>query len=263
MAAAVTWQKGAGLRIERLDTSSVARVEPALAPVVGGYHFPDDARVEPRALLAATRRAAEVRGARFVAATATRVLHDGARATAVRAGDVTFPARLVVVSAGSWSALLDGGGLTEGDVRPARGQMLELRAAPGLFRGAVIGADAYLSPRDDGRVLVGSTVELVGFDAEPTAAAARDLLAGAIRLSPALGDARLVRAWAGLRPHTSDELPLLGRAAYDGLVIATGHFRNGVLLAPITAEIVTALAEGRPPPVDLAPFSPERFSRLS
>jgi glycine oxidase len=135
---------------------------------------------------------------------------------------------------------------------------VELSTAAPLVQAVVYGPRCYLSPRDDGRVLVGSTVEFVGFTPGVTAAAVRDLLGGAIELVPALGEAAIGRSWSSFRPHTRDELPLIGRSALDGLLLATGHFRNGILLAPITARIVAALVTGTDPPVDLQPFQPDR-----
>ena len=108
------------------------------------------------------------------------------------------------------------------------------------------------------RVLVGSTLEFVGFTPGVTASAVRDLLGGAIELVPALGEAAMGRSWSSFRPHTRDELPLVGGSAVAGLLLATGHFRNGILLAPITAQIVACLATGAAPPVDLAPFQHDR-----
>jgi glycine oxidase len=163
----------------------------------------------------------------------------------------------VVLCAGSWSSLVGASGLEAAAVEPVRGQMLEL-AAPGLVRGVVVASDVYLSPRDDGRVLVGSTVERAGYDARVTASAARDLLSAALRVAPALERAAFTSAWAGLRPRARRDLPLLGRGASPGLLFATGHFRNGVLLSAITADVVLALATGAPSPVDLAPFDPTR-----
>jgi glycine oxidase len=146
-------------------------------------------------------------------------------------------------------------------VEPARGQIVEVKLPAQILNGVIEGADAYLSPRDDGRILVGSTVELVGYRKGATAGAVRDLLAGAIRLVPVLETATVTRAWAGFRPFTNDELPLLGTTDVEGLVVATAHFRNGVLLAPVTGDIVAALVLGEPPPHDIAALSPLRLTR--
>lgn len=261
IAAQVAWQTEAGLPVEHLDAAEVRALEPSLTTeIVGAVRFPDDPRLDPPALLSALRVAAERSGVVFRAeAEVARVLIRSGRAAGVElAGGATIEGDAVVISAGSWSALIGETTLARDVIAPARGQMIELRLAEQVLRSVVEGPDCYLSPRDDGRVLVGSTVELVGFRAGPTAAAARDLLAAAIRLLPALGGATLSRAWAGFRPRSADERPLIGAVPVEGLVIATGHFRNGVLLAPITAEIVAALLTGEAPGVDLAPFDPRR-----
>ena len=120
--------------------------------------------------------------------------------------------------------------------------------------------EVYLIPRSDGRLLVGATVEEAGFDKRTDARTIRRLYDAAIALVPRLGDAKILEDWAGLRPGTPDALPILGATATPGYYVATGHFRDGILLAPITAEIMAAVMEGRQPDYNLAPFSPARFS---
>src|SRR5690606_12238805 len=143
-----------------------------------------------------------------------------------------------------------------GGVTPARGQIVELGVPCPLFTPVLHGPRCYLVPRDDGRVLVGSTLEFVGFRREVTAGAVRTLLDAAIELVPALADAAVLRSWSSFRPYTHDGLPVIGSADVEGLVMATGHHRNGVLLAPITAAVVAALVLGVRPPVAVGPFPP-------
>lgn len=255
------WQARAGYRVDVLDAAAVRAIEPALsADIVGGVRFPDDPRVDPPALVAALRHAVAHAGVTLRSgASVARVDVRGGRAAGVILDDGTvIAADAVVVAAGSWSALIGEAALAPDAVRPARGQMIELHVDAPLVRGVVETPEVYLSPRDDGRLLVGSTVELVGFREGATARAVRDLLAAALHLVPALHDATLRRAWAGFRPKTHDDVPLIGPVGIEGLVIATGHFRNGVLLAPITGEIVAALLTGGEAPVDVAPFAPRR-----
>jgi glycine oxidase len=164
----------------------------------------------------------------------------------------------VVLTAGSWSTLVEGTTLPADAVRPARGQIVEVTTEAPLLHRLVYGPGCYMSPRDDGRVLIGSTVEFVGFRPGVPAGAVQALLAAAIRVVPALADASLSRAWSCFRPATPDELPLLGRTSVDGLFVATGHFRNGIVLTPITAEIVAAAVAGEEPPFDVAAFSAGR-----
>jgi glycine oxidase len=148
-------------------------------------------------------------------------------------------------------------------VRPVKGQLLHLRALPGAAVPARIvrGLEVYLVPRGDGRLVVGATVEERGEDRTVTAGAVLALLRAAEELLPGVAEYELVEAVAGLRPGSPDNAPLIGPAGLDGLFLATGHYRNGVLLAPITADAVTALLTDRPPPIDLADFHPARFAR--
>lgn len=255
------WQAIAGYRVDHLDAAAVHAIEPALSTDVhGAVRFPDDHRIDPPALMAAVRLAAALAGVTFRSpATVSRVVVRDGRASGVILADGTaIAADAVVIAAGSWSSLIGETSLPPDAVQPARGQMIELRVDAPIVRGVIEVADCYLSPRDDGRLLLGSTVELVGFREGATAGAVRDLLAAALRLVPALHDATVTRAWAGFRPKTPDDMPLIGTVGIEGLIIATGHFRNGVLLAPITGEIVAALLTGGDLPADIAPFAPRR-----
>jgi glycine oxidase len=258
---AVAWQRDAGLAVERLDAVAARTLEPALSDAtIGALHFVDDARVDPPTYLRALRIAAERAGARFQSGSfVRRIVVAGRFARGVVMEDGSeITADWVVLAAGSWSTLVEGTPLPPGSVRPARGQIVELLLPAPLVERVVYGPRAYLSPRDDGRVLVGSTLEFVGFRPGVTAAAVRDLLAGAIELAPALGGADLGRCWSGLRPHTPDELPVIGSTSVARLLLATGHFRNGILLSPITAEVIAALVVGAPLPADMAPFAESR-----
>jgi glycine oxidase len=203
------------------------------------------------------------RGVRFQSgAFVRRVVVEGERAVGVALDDGSvLHAQNIVVAAGSWTSLIDGLGLPAGQVIPARGQIVELELPAPPLSHVVFGPGAYLVPRDDGRVLVGSTLEFVGYEREVTAGAVRDLLTHATAILPALERAGVRATWSNFRPYTKDELPLLGRTQIDRLFLATGHYRNGILLAPITAEIVRACVLGQRAPVNAAAlraFSPER-----
>ncbi len=251
------WQRDAGLSVDILPGSAARDVEPCLsdgAKLVA--HFRDDGRVDPPRLLKALRIAAERSGASFRSgAYVKRITIEGGRARGIEldSGEV-LEAPNVVVAAGSWTSLVGGTPLPSGTVKPARGQIVELGLAVPVARGVIFGRRAYLSPRDDGRVLIGSTLEFVGFQRGVTASAVRDLLDAAIELVPRLGDAELLRTWSSFRPYTANELPIIGKSPVEGLFLATGHFRNGILLAPITAEIVAARISGTTPPIDPSPF---------
>src|SRR6187402_365825 len=257
----VAWQSQRKLAVERLAARELSALEPQLSPkLAGGVRFAADSRVEPRALLRALHIAALARGVRFQSgAFVRRVALEGGRAVGVVLDDGSeLRAGNVVVAAGSWTSLIDGLGLPAGRVIPARGQIVELQLPAPPLSHVVFGPGAYLVPRDDGRLLIGSTLEFVGYEREVTAGAVRDLLLHATALVPALERAALRATWSNFRPYTKDELPLLGRTQVPGLFLSTGHYRNGILLAPISAEIVRAavLGERAPPPLDA--FRPER-----
>jgi len=261
LSASYAWQARGRTKVETLDANALRALEPALAPkLAGGLHFPGDARIDPKALLRALHIAALRRGVQFRSGAFVRrvVVTDG-RASGVALDDGSvLAANSVIVAAGSWTTLIDGLGLAAGRVIPARGQIVELELPAPVVSRVVFGPGAYLVPRDDGRVLIGSTLEFVGYEREVTAGAVRDLLTHATRLVPALERAGLRGSWSNFRPYTRDHLPLLGPTAIDRLFLATGHYRNGILLAPITAEILRAAVLGERAPVALAAFSAKR-----
>lgn len=257
----VAWQKP---KPRKLDARALLRREPQLEPgLAGGVEFAGDARIDPPKLLRALHIAAERAGARFqTGAYVKRVVTENGRARGVALDDGrVLPAEHVVVAAGSWTNLVEGAPLPSGAVIPARGQIVELVTKLPALERVVFGPGVYLVPRDDGRLLLGSTLEFVGYRREVTASAMRDLLAAAIRLVPSLSDASVTGSWANFRPYTKDELPLIGKSSVPGVWLATGHYRNGILLAPITAKIVSALIRGRKAPVPIEEFAPARVSQ--
>ncbi|MBX6365619.1 MAG: FAD-dependent oxidoreductase, partial [Gemmatimonadetes bacterium] len=200
-------------------------------------------------------------GVRFeLGAQVAAVESEGARVTGVQlAGGRRLPAGRVVLAAGSWSGEIRGLPRPV-PVRPVRGQVVALESVPPLLGRTVATPDIYLVPRRDGRVLLGATVEEAGFRATPTAGGIHRLLAAAIAAAPALADAPVAEIWAGLRPGTPDGLPILGPdPELSGLAYATGHFRNGILLAPITAALLADLLAGEPPAALLEAFGVDRF----
>ncbi len=258
------WQKKRGLPSEPLTPRALAKYEPTLSPKLsGGLRFTADARVEPKALLRALHIAALQRGVIFRRGSfVRRVVVEGERARGVALDDGSIlRAHNVVVAAGSWTSLIDGLGLPTGRVIPARGQIVELELPAPPLSHVVFGPGAYLVPRDDGRVLIGSTLEFVGYEREVTAGAVRDLLVQATAILPGLAQAALRATWSNFRPYTKDELPLIGRTEIARLFLATGHYRNGILLAPISAEIIRAAVLGERAPLAAAwleAFRPER-----
>jgi glycine oxidase len=262
----LAWQKSAKLRLDRLTRRAVAEREPALSPdVAGALWFEDDATLDPRQLLAALRISAEKGGAKFQSgAFVKRIAIESGRAVGVELDDgARIGGSHVVLAAGSWTSLLTPEASPAPRVVPARGQIVELKTSMPVLDAIVFGPDCYLVPRADGRLLIGSTLEFVGFQRGVTAGAVAKLLAAAIRLVPALESAELHGSWSSFRPYTADELPLLGPSATPGLISMSGHYRNGILLAPISAAIVAACVTGQKPPLDLTPFSPDRRATSS
>ena len=253
------WQNASSATTEWLDGAQARRLEPAMSQDVrAAVLIRDDHRVDNVLLAAALSRAVSVAGGRTIAARATRVIERGGRVAGVEARGDMIDADVVVVSAGAWSGAIEGLP-RELPVRPVRGQMLALKPARSAFGRTLASTEAYLVPRPDGRIIVGSTMEEAGFDAAYTPDALALLRAAAVRVVPELGEAARVGAWAGLRPATPDGLPVLGAdARLPGLFYATGHFRNGILLAPVTADALAAAILGGSD-FDLAAYSPARF----
>lgn len=261
------FQQAHGVPVEWLAGDAAQELEPLLAPGLPGAVFaPGDHQVDNRALAAALAEAARRAGVRILedAPVAAVLPREAGPAVRLASGD-TLGARAVVLAAGAWSRGVEGLAPAAPPVRPLKGQMLALRmAAPLALRLVVRSPEAYLVPKADGRLVVGATSEEQGFDTRVTAGGLYRLLEGAVRVVPAVEELELAETWAGLRPASRDHAPILGRSAHPGVVYATGHYRHGILLAPVTADEVAAdvhaLLDGHPPPSDaLAPFSPRRF----
>jgi len=183
---------------------------------------------------------------------------DGAKAIGVRTNKTKFAAGAVVNCAGAWSGQI---GLHAIPTRPVKGQMLcVIMAEKNLLRHVIRTPEVYLIPRTDGRLLIGATVEEAGFDKRTVADTIQKLRRAAIAIVPRLTEARILEAWAGLRPGTPDALPILGATPTPGYFVATGHFRDGILLAPVTAALMADVIIGAEPRFDSAPFSLNRFS---
>jgi glycine oxidase len=247
------FQRELGLDVEWLSGRDLRRLEPRLSPrVSGGILAPREAHVEPRAVVRALRGALREAGGEVV---------TGAPVTAVDAGGATLAdrrveAQRVVVAAGCWSGAFDGAP----PVRPVKGQILRLRGEA-LAQRMVRTPRCYVVSRPNGEVVVGATVEERGFDTSVTAGGVHRLLEAAWEVLPEVEELELVEAAARLRPGTPDNAPAIGECG--GVIWATGHHRNGVLLAPITAVAVTALLTGGDAPAAVEPFSPARFSEVA
>ncbi len=256
------WQAKCGLRVERWSAATIRRREPRVdGDVRRGFYFPSESQVDNVLLMQAL--AAACRKARVVLreqTSAWQLLLKRRTVQGVRTDRGMFLAPTVVNCLGSWAAMKDVCPIPV-PVEPARGQMLAFRGPKRLFRHTVMSERAYVVQRRDGRLLVGSTVEHVGFEKTLTLDGMHRILCGLRRMSSALKMCTFLEAWAGLRPYTKDQLPILGRTSIDGLVVATGHFRHGILLAPITAKVITELVLQGRSSFDLTPFTPLRFSR--
>jgi len=261
LASRARWQRRAGFAVERIDAGTVYVLEPGLRRGVrSAVRFPDDHRLDNVRLTRAAVLAARRDGVEIRSGVSVRALDvDGGRVRGVATASGRIAAGAVVNAAGAWAAGLAPPQRTV-PVRPVRGQMVVLTLPRPPFAHAIYSTAVYLVPRRDGRVLAGSTYEEAGFDKRVTGEALGRIVARALRLAPALADATFTAAWAGLRPGTPDNLPILGRDPdVDGLFYATGHYRNGILLAPITARAVAALVLGRRTSYDLRPFAVDRF----
>lgn len=262
MAARARWQRRRGVRVERCSPGDIRRREPAVdGRFLAGFFFSSEAQLDNavlmRALAIACRRAGvEVRERVSV----RRVLVRGSSVIGVETDHRALRAPVVVNCLGSWAAM--GGRFPVPlPVEPARGQILVFRSPVRLVRSSVMSGRAYMVQRRDGRVLVGSTVERAGFEKALTLEGMHRILCGVRRMSRAVARGTFVEAWAGLRPRTPDDLPILGPTRVHGLYVATGHFRHGILLAPVTAVAMADLiAHGRSP-IDLVSFSARRFRR--
>jgi glycine oxidase len=259
------FQLRCGLEVERLRSRECRQLEPGLAPGIrGGVLAAGDHQVDNRALVQALLIACRRAGVRLLEGRVAELATDGDRVTGVLVGGgARLPAEAVVLAAGCWSGGL-GGLAAEAlpPVRPVKGQLLYLRGSADdpLCSRNVRGLEVYVVPRGDGRVVVGATVEEQGFDTRVTAGAVHDLLRAALELLPDVAELELTETVVGLRPGSPDNAPMLGPAGPEGLVVATGHYRNGILLTPVTADtIAELLGTGRVPDL-IAPFAPRRFA---
>ena len=257
------WQTSAGLPVERLSAGRVLTLEPAVAAGARiALRFPYDHQIDNAVLTRALAASAEARGVRFLkGAEARAILEEGGRVVGVALTNERIRAPRVVNCAGAWASRLEGSG-PRLPIEPVRGQMLALEHAELRLDRVIFTERGYLVPRLDGRILVGSTMERAGYDAHPTVAGASSLLALARQVVPGLESATISALWAGLRPAAPDGLPVLGPAGApwpSGLYFATGHYRNGVLLAPVTARLLAESITTGKTSIPLAPFAASRL----
>ena len=258
------WQRRAGLPVERLSADEARALEPSISTHVrGALRFPLDAQVENRRLVAALIVAARMYGVRLITGTHVESISiERGQVTGVETARGCVQSPLVVVAGGAWASFvtLSDSRVPPVRIEPVRGQMLCFEALQRPFRHVIYSPRGYVVPRQDGRLLAGSTTEHAGFDKRVTLAGLNTITTHALEIAPVIGDLPLIDTWAGLRPRSLDDLPVIG-ACRDvrGLLYATGHYRNGILLAPITAELIAEQVVSGATPSLLKTFSPDRF----
>ncbi len=257
------WQNEAGIDIELLTATQILAIEPSLNPAVRwGLRFPDDHQVNNRLLIKALHAAALTAGVDI--STRTTVLSlltdriaNRTRISGVETDRGRFTSSQVVLAAGCWSGQIH----PRPQVTPVRGQMLAVEMDSPPLQHVIYSSRGYLVPRRDGSLIGGSTTEIVGYDRRNTPAGMASIIANCVEMMPTFARLSLLETWAGLRPRVDDQLPVLGAdPAIDGLFHATGHYRNGILLAPLTGQLLVDLITGETPSFDLTAFSPARLN---
>ncbi len=260
------WQRKASLPVEHISADEVRRMEPFISPEVrGASYFPNDWQVENRKLIAALRRYAQLNGIDLLEKTQVdKLIVEAGRVTGIETNAGVIAADKTVIATGAWTSFIKLG-LADlpFKVEPVRGQMIAFRNAQRLFQRVIYTRRGYLVPRMDGRILAGSTTENAGFDKSVTDSATQLLKEMAAEIAPGIVGLSIMDQWAGLRPFATDGLPVIGAIdGIDGLLTATGHYRNGILLAPLTAKLVgESLINGKDSEY-FTTFGPRAFSPI-
>ncbi|WP_238701773.1 glycine oxidase ThiO [Mariprofundus erugo] len=261
-AQAIAWSQQFGWQLDLLNRQQAVAAEPTLSPEVdGALLWPEVGQVRNPRLLQAARKALELSGVEIrEMCEVTSLLEAGGRATGLMLADgSSIEADAVLLAAGSWSGMLAEQWGISLPVEPVKGQIVLLKDTPGKLAHIVKHDDAYLVPRVDGHILIGASMERVGFSKGNTEPVVNRLLEATCRMAPGLKDAEIVEQWMGFRPGTPDGLPYLGPVnGRPGLWVATGHYRNGVVLAPGTAELMSRWMMGEEPAVDVTGFRIDR-----
>jgi glycine oxidase len=256
-------QAAMGIAVETFSLEEVLRVEPELSSTITvAAFYANDWQVENRKLLAALVRYAELNDIEIREnAEVTNVVIENGKATGVETPDGPIHAEHTIIATGAWTSLIKlGDSAMPFDVKPVRGQIVEFQGRPGEIAHVIWSERGYVVPRRDGRILAGSTSEDAGFDHSVTDAGRNELISMASQIAPVIGTLPVTGHWSGLRPFAADGLPVLGPVAgIDGLTIATAHYRNGILLAPLTAKLVATIILANENAPEVASFSPNRF----
>jgi glycine oxidase len=261
------WQCETGLNVKLLSAGCALKLEPLLNRTLRfALKYPGDHQVDNRRLATALQTAARNAGVNILTHTEARKLLTESVAGRSRISGVATArgeifSRTVVIAAGSWSSLLRCDGARRFEVEPVRGQMVAIEMPAPAARHVLYSRRGYLVPRLSGYLIAGSTTERVGYDKRVTAGGMASIIKNAIEIAPCVANQAVVETWAGLRPRAPDDLPILGAdPRVEGLIYATGHYRNGILLAPITAQAISELVVKGASSVNLAPFSVARFA---
>lgn len=257
------WQRSAGLPVEHLSAEAVRQAEPFISPDVrGALFFPNDWQIDNRKLLTALRRSAEINGIQILENRhVERLIVDDNRVVGVETADGEMSACQTILATGAWTSLIKVGVADMPfKVEPVRGQIIAFQTAKQFFKHVVYTRRGYIVPRADGKILAGSTTEFAGFEKAETPSASAVLRDVAAEIAPSIGSLSMAEHWSGLRPYAADGMPVLGSiGGILGLTIATAHYRNGILLAPLTANIIAGkLIDDADHPVFTA-FGPDRF----
>jgi glycine oxidase len=260
------WQTARGLRAEWLEPAELGQIEPLLGGVAGrllagGLWLPDEGQVRGPSLIQALALASVKRGVRILEGTpALALVHAGARVVGVRTPAGVTAAGAVVLAAGVWSgALARDAGLAL-PVGPVKGQIMTLRSLRAIPRAVIWSGGCYLAPKADGQILLGATEEDGNYDPHPTLSGVNALTTEALEFLPAAGQLTVEGLWAGLRPAAPDRHPIIGRApGRENLIVATAHYRHGILLGPLTGRWVAQLVQTGAAAAELAAFAPDRF----
>ncbi len=262
------WQTKAKLEVEHLTAKEIRKAEAFVSPDVReGLFFPNDWQVENRKLLDALQIYAEINDIEIIEQTEIEnLLIENGKIEAAQSKNKIFRAETVILATGAWTSLIKSGEnvLASLDVKPIRGQIFSFRTAKRLFERVIYSPRGYIVPRADGRIIAGATVEDAGFDKNVTTSGIEFVRENAFEIAPSLVNLKISESWAGLRPFAKDGLPILGEfPGIENLYIAAAHYRNGILLAPITAEILANKIAENIASDYLDIFSPRRFQAVS
>ena len=258
------WQQKAGLKVEQLTAEEVRKAEPFVSPdVCAALFFPNDWQVENRKLVSALQRFAEINDIELVTNTGVKsLLAENGKVIGAETLNHKFFAEKVVLATGAWTSLIKIDNFTLPLVKPIRGQMLKFQTAKRLFSHVIYSPRGYIVPRLDSKILAGATTEDVGFDNQITPSGINFVLSNTVEIAPSLANLEITEKWSGLRPYATDGLPILGEfSTIKNLFIATAHFRNGILLTPITGKIMAEKIIENTDSEYFEVFSPQRFEK--